>query len=380
MRRKNLDLVVAVIIAGMNVGWALLGNRFPLIGVTLALPLVFVLPGYMLTEAFFHKRPLNVSHRLLLSLGLSLSIVVLSGLLLNLLPAGLRATTWAIFLGLLTALLSLLVAYIRRGTPLNETHPLRFRFSISGFVLFSLAIVIATLSVLYAVIGAERQSYSGFTQLSMLPSVQTEKSCAIHLGIRSFESTTVTYRIILTINKTQVTPWPSIVLAPQEAWNRSMPITPGVSSSVNVEAQLYRLDKPSAAYREVHVTLSSCPTSQVTPTSKTALVSAYTGTIHDIPTNLTTKMSLIRVQQSGGNMSGYLTLGSGLQGSEPFKGTITTKQIQFTVTSDTGQSILSFEGVMQSLGTISGSYCSTDQEARCNGDQYGIWSDTPTST
>ena len=159
-----------------------------------------------------------------------------------------------------------------------------------------------------------------------------------------------------------------------------MPITPGVSSSVTVEAQLYRLDKPSAAYREVHVTLSSCPISQVTPTPASGLVSVYTGTIHDIPTNLTTKMSLTGVQQSGGNTSGYLTLGSGLQGSGYFKGTITMKQIQFTVTKDTGQAILSFEGVMQSPGTISGSYCSLDQEAQCNGDQYGIWSVTPTST
>src|ERR1700737_393008 len=77
MRLKNLDLMVTVIIAALKVVWALLSSHIPVIGIILALPLVFVLPGYTLTEALFHKRSLDVSHRLLLSLSLSLAIDVL---------------------------------------------------------------------------------------------------------------------------------------------------------------------------------------------------------------------------------------------------------------------------------------------------------------
>src|SRR2546421_3393064 len=114
MRLKNLDLIVTITIAAINVVWTLLPSRTPVIGIILALPLVFVLPGYTLTGVMFHKRSLDASHRLLLSLGLSLAIDVLSGLILNLFPAGLQVGSWAMLLGLLATAFSLLLAYLRR--------------------------------------------------------------------------------------------------------------------------------------------------------------------------------------------------------------------------------------------------------------------------
>src|SRR5258708_6038085 len=139
MRLKNLDLIVTVTIAATNVIWALLPNRTPVIGIILALPLVFVLPGYALTEALFHKRSLDASRRLLFSLGLSLEIAVVSGLILNLLPVGLQAVSWAALLGLLTVVFSLLAAYLRRGTLVNVTQTSRFRITFYQGILFGLA-------------------------------------------------------------------------------------------------------------------------------------------------------------------------------------------------------------------------------------------------
>lgn len=266
MRLKNLDLIVTMIIAVLNVAGALLPSHPPVIGIILALPLVFVLPGYTLTEALFHKRSLDASHRLIFSLGLSLAIDILSGLILNLLPVGLQAISWAGLLGLLTAVFSLLAMYLRRGAPVNGTRSPRFRFSISSFVLFGLAIVVAALSILYAAIGVVQQPHTGFTQLWMLPAVQTGKSCAVRLGVRSFESTPVTYRITMTVKQAQATTWPSIALAPGQEWDRLVPIPPGATDNVSVEVQLYRLNKPQAVYRQVNVTLYRCPTSQITPT------------------------------------------------------------------------------------------------------------------
>src|SRR5437660_56431 len=141
-RQDYLDLIVAVIIAALNIGWALLPSHIPVIGIILALPLVFVLPGYILTELIFHKRSLDASHRLIFSLGLSVAMDILSGLLLNILPVGLKAISWAGLLGLLTVMLSLLVAYLRRGVAMNGARAPRIRLSISGFILFGLATVI----------------------------------------------------------------------------------------------------------------------------------------------------------------------------------------------------------------------------------------------
>jgi uncharacterized membrane protein len=303
MRLKNLDLLVTMIIAMLNLLWALFPSHPPVIGIILALPLVFVLPGYTLTEALFHKRSLDASHRLVFSLGLSLAIDVLSGLVLNLLPIGLQAISWAMFLGLLTAVFSLLAMYLRRGALVNVIQPLRKTWHPQGpptaplhpvplhfqsfrprytTLVFGLAIVVAALAILFAVIGVILQPHPGFTQLWMLSAVQAGKRCAVRLGVHSFESTPVTYRITMTTEGVMVTSWPSVVLVPQEEWDRLVPITPTANGNVHVEAQLYRLDKPHAVYRQVNVTLHSCPRSHVTSSPYSSLASTYSGTIYDL--------------------------------------------------------------------------------------------------
>ncbi len=93
------------------------------------------------------------------------------------------------------------------------------------------------------------------------------------------------------------------------------------------------------------------------------IATQYTGTLHDIPTGTTTNISLTRIQQLQGNISGYFggmpTNGilNGIPQNGPFTGTISTaKQIHFIVTSDTGQASFSFDGMIQPDGTIAGTY------------------------
>jgi uncharacterized membrane protein len=255
MRRKNLDLLVIEFLAVLNIVWALLPTRPVFISIILAFPLVFVLPGYTLTEALFRQQSLNASHRLLFSLGLSLALDIVGGFILNILPIGLQALSWAVFLGLLTTVFCSLVVYLRRGAQFQATRLLRFRFNVFAYLLFGLAIVVATLSVLYSIIGVEQQPHPGFTQLWMLPATQNGQGCAVRLGIQSSESTSVNYRVVMTTNGSQATTWPSVVLAPQQEWNRLVPVTVGTTGSTFVEVQLYRLDKPLSVYRQVHLTV-----------------------------------------------------------------------------------------------------------------------------
>ncbi len=290
MRLKNLDLFVTITIAVMNVIWALLPYRISIVGVILALPLVFIFPGYTLSEILFHKRSFNASYRLLISIGLSLTIAVLSGLILNLLPGGLQAISWALWLGLITVVFSLLAAYLRRGVPMNRTSPIRFRFSVYPAIMFALATLVAIFAFLYSAFGVVKQPYPGFTQLWMIPEAQTGKSCAVSLGVRSFETSPVTYRITMTAMRVEITSWSPVVLASQQAWTRLVTIPPTTASNVYVEVQLYRFDKPGTLYREVHSTLHDCPISKVNSLYPT-LDSAYKGTFSNISANLTAKWS-----------------------------------------------------------------------------------------
>jgi len=224
-----------------------------LVGIILALPLVFVLPGYALAETLYSKRSLDASIRLLFSLGLSLAIDVVGGFILNI--VGLHTLSWALYLGLLTSLLALLAAYQRRRTAGNVAQSLRFRLKLFEYILIGLAAAIVCLSVLYSIAGAQQQHYPGFTQFWMLPTTQPGQSCTVRLGIHSFESTSVTYRVTLTANKTQEMTWSSIVLTPRQEWQQSASVRLDTANSIYVEAQLYRLDKPQSVYRNVHLTL-----------------------------------------------------------------------------------------------------------------------------
>jgi len=130
------------------------------------------------------------------------------------------------------------------------------------------------------------------------------------------------------------------------------------------------------------VTPHPSPTSTVVPTpsstSPTNIAALYNGTIYDIATNVTTKMSLTGIQQTPITIGGNFT---GLHRTGTFNGIIDPhppKHIQFTVKDSAGHLILSFDGHMQSDGELSGSYCSVDQYVQCTGD-YGLWSVAPAS-
>ena len=119
------------------------------------------------------------------------------------------------------------------------------------------------------------------------------------------------------------------------------------------------------------------------PSSETSnqATGTYNGTIDDLSSNVSTSLSLTGVRQSQGKITGYLVLGSRLQGSGPFSGTIdTAKHLQLTVTDSTEHAKFFFEGAMQSAISLSGDYyqCSPNptQNSHCSraSGGYGVWS------
>lgn len=256
MRRKNFDLIIAMIIAMMNIAWAFFPYQLPVIRIILALPLVFLLPGYTATEALFHKESLDTSHRFLLSLTLSIAMNIFGGFILNMLQEGLGTLSWALFLGTLIIAFSLLGAYLRRGIQGDAVSPSRVRLTISVVILFGMATSVAIFSVLYSAAGAAQKPHPGFTQLLILPAGPPGKSCMVRLGVRSFELTPTNYHITVTVNGTQIDGWSSISLASEKEWNQSIPIViPGGINKAAIVVSLYRSKRPQTVYRQVHLTL-----------------------------------------------------------------------------------------------------------------------------
>ena len=135
-------------------------------------------------------------------------------------------------------------------------------------------------------------------------------------------------------------------------------------------------------------TPASSSTPVPTPSIYPIIKGTYVGTIYDLSTNIRTNITLSNIQQNQNHISGYLTLGSNMPGSGPFRGTIDKReQMQFIV-KDTAKNIwLWFEGILQSPANLIGDFhqcspSSATQEDHCSqlAGSYGIWDATQSSS
>lgn len=279
MRLRNFDLFLVVLVVILNVVWTQIPYHLTVVGILLGLPLTLCFPGYTLTQVLFRQReqilgvsnsiiqrpelkighPIGVLDQIVLSLGLSLTIDVLVGFVLNIFPIGLQALSWTLSLGLITTLFALVAAFLRRGDIIRVARVSRLHVTMRDGILFALAVVVTAIAVWSSIIRPFDPQPS-FTQFRMMPAKNS--SCVVSIGVQSFESTPVTYSIIMTVNGTKEDTWSSIALEPQQEWSQSVLVKPDGTSKLYVEAQLYRMDRLGTVYRNVHLTF------QVSPESK----------------------------------------------------------------------------------------------------------------
>ena len=128
---------------------------------------------------------------------------------------------------------------------------------------------------------------------------------------------------------------------------------------------------PSTPLATRAATVSPSPvTSNLYPIVNTT----YQGVLHDLSTDVTSNIALTQIHQNNQSISGYF---SSSQVKSTFTGVLdTSKHIFFTVTGNSGQPSLFFEGAVRADGNLAGNYCSIDQQGQCSGN-YGVWSLAP---
>ena len=119
-RPAHADLLVAAALAVLAAFFALVAGIPTPARIVVAIPVVFAAPGYTVTEALLPRRDRGPVERVLLAVALSISVSVLGGLLLNLLPAGLTRTTQTLLLGVVT-LAGAAAAAVRRRAVASAT-------------------------------------------------------------------------------------------------------------------------------------------------------------------------------------------------------------------------------------------------------------------
>lgn len=131
-----------------------------------------------------------------------------------------------------------------------------------------------------------------------------------------------------------------------------------------------------------HATFAHASLLSGTQSSYPQLSASYTGSVHNIPYNITSNFALSSItEDQQGNISGQMIVDPPLYGSGPFTGTVSVNNtINFTVTSTPGNpcgcTSVIFTGTVKPQNTLSGNYTANSQ----TGPQTGTWQVSGTST
>jgi uncharacterized membrane protein len=262
MLRRNLDLVIVAILAIAGLLAALLTGLYPVIRGVLSVPLLIALPGYALTAALIPDRhSLGRTERTVLGVGMSIVLVILSGLALNLLPAGITNVTVALSLAVFCLLAVAIGLARRRGQPNHagrdeddavetgegpEVAAGRSRERPNGYgpEFLALAVILTVAAVFVGVLGAVRAPQTQFTQFWMLPASDPNM---VQVGIRDEEGQALQYRIEVE-TQGQVLRSAEIDLNQGQDTTQIIKLPPLTGTTAQaVTARLYRLDQPSTA-------------------------------------------------------------------------------------------------------------------------------------
>ncbi|KYK27043.1 MAG: hypothetical protein AYK23_00360 [Candidatus Proteinoplasmatales archaeon SG8-5] len=146
IQRYPIDLVLVIIFTLVGVLTALFLQEGNLLRVAFGLPLLLVIPGYTLTSSLWPEKGLSTLERLALSIGLSIVIVAINGLVTSYLT-GLTLTNILVGLVLIIFIFSGIACYRRSTLPMDDRYNLMIseiasRSADSTDKLFSMSIMI----------------------------------------------------------------------------------------------------------------------------------------------------------------------------------------------------------------------------------------------
>ncbi len=229
---------------------------WPALSIVFAAPLALFVPGYAIVAATFARRDLGWPRTALLSLALSLATLVIGSFLLNYAPGGIRDTSWAILLVLVT-IACCRAAALRRPKSGGPALPRpRIGRHDAVFVLGGLALAVA--AVVLAMTTLPARNARGFTELWATPQVHGTRGSA-EVGVGSEEQHKTSY--VLRTRVGNGTPAVRrFTLRPGEERTIRLYAAPSLDGApVPVKAQLALAARPGQVYRQVSASIPGTP-------------------------------------------------------------------------------------------------------------------------
>lgn len=246
--------IIAIVLTQLGVG----GLSIPV-----AIALLFFVPGHTVmgllvapSNSSFSGRSraagLDNLDRVIISIALSLALGALGGVLLNLTPWGLTATSWEVYFTAITIIAGVPVLLRRRAirlSPAPAAAARRLPFSLQEGILFGFAVILVLAAVGIARVGAQQQYFPGFTQLW----IRHLGTNDVRLAVRNRDHHINEYSLRVALDRRQVTIWHLIVLKPGQKWARDLALPGPRTKSAHLKATLNLYGSSQSPYRYVNV-------------------------------------------------------------------------------------------------------------------------------
>jgi uncharacterized membrane protein len=232
-----------------------LAVHLPALRAVAAAPLVLLLPGAALVTAIDPwSARLRKSERLYWSVGSSIGIAILGGLVLNEVTR-LSRFSWCVFLAIVVVATSV-VCWDRSGTPgehyvaTRKTHGLKPR----SVVLLVCAAGLLAGSIVFSQLNSSQATRENFTELWMIPRpvIAGDYAKRLQVGVSNHENAHETFIVTLTTNGRTLRSW-RLLLKNGQSWQKTLPrpheetiyATVAIASDVNKVLSSVHLSAPA---------------------------------------------------------------------------------------------------------------------------------------
>lgn len=276
-RNIYLDLLVIflwIIITFIFAITPILDDSF--VRIILGIPVALFIPGYIFIAALFPKRDdIEIVDRITMSIGVSIAILSIIGLLLNFIY-GIRLMTVLIILYIYMMIFMFVVIYRRRGLPEDIQFSIRFDkiYAIIGnklkpknktdFILTIILIfmLILTIGTTYYAIATPKMDEI-FTEFYILNSSGKANNYPVDLnlnspttfmvGVVNHEYSFINYTAQITLDKNILTS-EELILNHNEIWKENLTIIPDKKGNdMKLEFLLFKEDNFTIPYRSLYL-------------------------------------------------------------------------------------------------------------------------------
>lgn len=243
---------------------------------------VFSVPGYSLLAALLpRKEDLPNVERIGISIGMSVVIVILAGIVLNYTDFGIRLVPLTTFLGLFVLIAAAIACFRRRSlapaecstisipkvSDLQKKLPVHQPFSVNTLLTASLIVLIVIASSMLTYLVFVPPQKGGFTEFYILgtgnrtdqyPTQLTlGQAQIIAVNISNHEGKDSTYHLVISLNDTNNSTElynSNITVENGKSWQQSLSLEPSyVGNSLQEEFLLYLYGNSATPYRELHL-------------------------------------------------------------------------------------------------------------------------------